>query len=183
MLIGYARVSRKDQDLTAQRDALVKAGCEQVYEEKTSGAGTRPVLDQVMYLLRPGDTVVVVRLDRLTRSGLRDLIDRLDAIHKRGGRVRSISEPFDTSTPIGDALAQMLGVFAQMERRMLIERTNAGLDVARKRGVRLGRPPKLTQAQREAAANMIKGACTDQRIAEVVGVHRTTITRFRNSSA
>lgn len=179
MLIGYARVSRRDQELAGQLDALQKAGCEKVYQEKQSAAKRRPVLDGMCDHLRPGDTVVVVRLDRLTRGGIRDLLTRLDQIHAAGARVRSLSEPFDTSSALGDAMVQILSVFAQLERRMLIERTQAGLDAARKRGAKLGRPLKLNEAQQREVQDLIGQEWSDAKIARLLHVDRSTITRFR----
>lgn len=179
MLIGYARVSRRDQELGGQLDALQRAGCQKVYQEKQSAAKHRPVLDGMCEHLRSGDTVVVARLDRLTRGGIRDLLARLDQIHGAGARVRSLSEPFDTSSALGDAMVQILGVFAQLERRMMIERTQSGLDAARRRGARLGRPMKLSPEQQREVQDLVAQDWSDARIARLVHVDRSTITRFR----
>ena len=139
MLIGYARVSTDAQDLAAQLGALRRAGITRIVGEKRSGAVDRPRLDELLAKLKPGDTVVVWKVDRLARS-LRGLLDTHDKIKARRASLRSLTEPIDTGTPIGEAFFQLLGVFAQLERSLIRERCAAGRVEARARGVRFGRP-------------------------------------------
>jgi DNA invertase Pin-like site-specific DNA recombinase len=140
MLIGYMRVSTGDQTTALQEDALQKAGCEKVYRDVISGAkDKRPGLSLLLEVARPGDTVVVWKLDRLGRS-LRNLIDTVLDLEKRGINFRSTTENFDTSTPGGKFIFYIFGALAEMERDMIRQRTRAGLDAARARGRKGGRP-------------------------------------------
>src|ERR1700758_3559140 len=149
MLLGYARVSKADdQDTATQVSALKAAGCDRVYEEKASGGRwDRPQLHRLLDHLREGDVVVVWKLDRLTRS-LKDLLNILEKIDAAGARFRSLTEAIDTSGPAGRMMMQMLGSFAKFERAMVRERTRAGLKVARDRGRKGGRRPKLMAHQK-----------------------------------
>ena len=156
MKYGYARVSRADQNPALQMDALKKAKCDHVFQEKRTGAsGNRPVLSSCLKKLEPGDTLIVWKLDRLGRS-LRDLITMLDELRDRGVKFRSLTEAIDTDTPTGRAMWQMIGVLAELERSMIIERTRAGVEAARKRGVRPGPKKKLTRQQIEHAQELRK---------------------------
>lgn len=144
MLIGYMRVSTADQTTALQEDALQKAGCERVYRDVISGAtNQRPGLSLLLEVARPGDTVVVWKLDRLGRS-LRNLIDTVLDLEKRGINFRSTTENFDTSTPGGKFIFYLFGALAEMERDIIRQRTRAGLDAARARGKKGGRP-KVTE--------------------------------------
>src|SRR5207247_1920808 len=178
MLIGYARVSTTDQDTALQIDALKRAECEVIHEEHRSGADRgRPELARMLASLQPGDKVIVYKLDRLARS-LADLLDILGAIERSGAAFQSITETIDTKTPAGRMLMQMLGAFAEFERGMIIERTNAGLRAARQRGVRLGRLPILSDEQ---AAEMARLYCagdhTMTALARRLGCSISTIKR------
>lgn len=134
MLIGYMRVSTADQTTALQEDALQKAGCERVYRDVISGAtDQRPGLSLLLEVARPGDTLVVWKLDRLGRS-LRNLIDTVLDLEKRGINFRSTTENFDTSTPGGKFIFYLFGALAEMERDIIRQRTRAGLDAARARG-------------------------------------------------
>jgi len=156
MKYGYARVSTADQNPALQMDALKKAKCDHVFQEKRTGAsGNRPVLSSCLKKLEPGDTLIVWKLDRLGRS-LRDLITMLDELRDRGVKFRSLTEAIDTDTPTGRAMWQMIGVLAELERSMIIERTRAGVEAARKRGVRPGPKKKLTRQQIEHAQELRK---------------------------
>ncbi len=140
MLIGYMRVSTGDQTTALQEDALQKAGCEKVYRDVISGAkDKRPGLSILLEVARPGDTVVVWKLDRLGRS-LRNLIDTVLDLEKHGINFWSTTENFDTSTPGGKFIFYIFGALAEMERDMIRQRTRAGLDAARARGRKGGRP-------------------------------------------
>ena len=148
-LVGYARVSSAEQKVDLQRDALVRAGCDQVFEDKISGAETeRPGLEKALTYLRPGDTLVVWRLDRLGRS-LKHLITTVETLHERNVGFRSITEAIDTATSGGRLVFQVFGALAEFERNLIQERTQAGLAAARARGRHGGRPPKLSARKRE----------------------------------
>src|SRR5919206_4316257 len=145
MDIGYARVSTGEQTLDLQLDALAKAGCGKVYRETASGAkAERPVLEEVLGYLRPGDTLVVWRLDRLGRS-LQHLIDVVAALAERGIGFKSLTEQIDTTTPGGKLIFHVFGALAEFERDLIRERTQAGLAAARARGRNGGRPALLDE--------------------------------------
>lgn len=155
-LIGYARVSTADQVMDLQIDALRKAGCFHIHEEPaTSGAKkNRPVLDMAIKDLRPGDTLVVWRLDRLSRS-IKDLYSRLEAIEAAGAGFKSLTEAFDFTTATGRLILGMLAIMAEFERQLTIERTKAGMAVLREKGHKMGAPAKLTKALRSKAKKML----------------------------
>jgi len=154
-LIGYARVSTEDQGTDAQCDELRAAGCATVHEEHASGADRdRPVLSRVVREVRRGDTLVVVRLDRLARS-VSHLLAVIEELEARGAHFRSLHDPIDTSTPQGMFSLQVLGAVAQLERALIAERTKAGLIAARKRG-RVGGNPGLRAGDPNAIRNARK---------------------------
>lgn len=141
-MIGYARVSTEDQGTESQLDELRAAGCATVLEEHASGADRgRPVLARLLREIRPGETLVVVRLDRLARS-VSHLLAVIEQLEAGGAHFRSLSDPIDTSTPQGMFSLQVLGAVAQLERALIAERTKAGLSAARSRG-RVGGNPGL----------------------------------------
>ena len=143
MRIGYARVSTQEQETRAQLDALAKAGVEFVHEEKRSGATLRrPVLDKLLRNLKRGDTLVVYKLDRIARS-LKHLLGIIERLQDHGANFESLTEHIDTNTPSGRLMLQMPGAFAEFEREMIRERTRAGMQAAKRRGIRLGRPRSL----------------------------------------
>src|SRR2546426_7099980 len=178
MKYGYARVSTDDQNTALQLAALKKAGCKQVFkDEGLSGATTkRPALIRCLKALRPGDTLIVWKLDRLGRS-LRDLITMLDELRTQGVKFRSLSEHIDTETAAGRAMWQMIGVMAEMERSMIAERTRAGVKAAKSRGVKFGRKPKLMPPQITHARQQIDQGRTVKEVAALLNVHRMTISR------
>src|SRR3712207_8125746 len=140
MLIGYARVSTIDQTLNLQNDALEKAGCSKIFTDTISGAKTeRPGLEQALAYVRTGDTLVVWRLDRLGRS-LKHLIETITALHERQIGFKSITENVDTTTSGGKLVFHIFGALAEFERDIIKERTHAGLQAARVRGKKGGRP-------------------------------------------
>lgn len=152
-LIGYARVSTHDQDTDAQLHELRAAGCDEVYEEYVSGAArARPALAEAVAALQPGDTLVVVRLDRLARS-LRHLLDVVERISAKGAHFRSLHDPIDTSSPQGTFTLQILGAVAELERALIRERTRAGLERARRQG-RRGGNPALMRGDGQARARL-----------------------------
>lgn len=180
MLLGYARVSRDEgQDTAAQLAALAAAGVGRIYEETASGGRLdRPELHRLLDHLRPGDTIVVWKLDRLSRS-LRDLLFILEKISQAGAGFRSLTEAIDTTTPAGRAMAQMLGVFAEFERGMIRERTMVGLTEARRRGRIGGRQPRLTAPQEKEVIEMVRsGRKSGADAARLFGVHPSTVCRL-----
>jgi len=178
MLLGYARVSKMDQqDTTAQVGALKAAGCPRVYEEKASGGRwDRPELQRLLGHLREGDTLVVWKLDRLSRS-LKDLLHILETIDAAGASFRSLTEAIDTAGPAGRMMMQMLGSFAEFERAMVGERTRAGLKAARAQGRTGGRRPKLMPDQKAEILGMIEQGRSAADLARLFRVHRATIGR------
>jgi len=148
LILGYARVSTKDQNLDGQRDALLAAGAERIFADTITGTvRSRPELDRMMKELRDGDVVVVAKYDRLARS-LKDLLEIVDLIQDRGAGFRSIGEDIDTTTPAGRLVFHVFASIAQFERERIVERTKEGLEAARKRGRVGGRPPALSPAQK-----------------------------------
>ena len=178
MAFGYARVSTTGQDETLQLDALAAAGCDRVFTDHASGAvAERPALDEMLRLLRVGDTVVIWRLDRLGRS-LRHLIDLVGDLDQRGVALRSLRESIDTSTPGGRLVFHLFGGLAEFERDLIRERTNAGLEAARTRGRRGGRPTVWTPEKIAAARAMhASGEHDVSAIARVLGVSRASVYR------
>ena len=155
-LIGYARVSTEDQPPLPQRQALTEAGCTAIHEEYASGADRRrPVLGRLLSRIRQGDTLIVVRIDRLARS-LAHLLQIIETLEARGAFFRSLSDPIDTASPQGKFTLQVLGAAAEFERALIRERTRAGLKSARSKG-RIGGNPGL-RARDPAAIRKIAAA-------------------------
>ena len=180
MILGYTRVSKgEEQNPALQRRALKEAMVERFFEEKASGARwDRPELQRLMDQLRPGDVVVVWKLDRLSRS-LKDLLILMERIDKAGAGFRSLTESIDTTTPAGRMMMQMVGAFAEFEREMIRERTQAGLQAARAEGRTGGRPPKLTKQQRQDIAdNVLSGRKSGADMARLYSISETTVSRI-----
>jgi DNA invertase Pin-like site-specific DNA recombinase len=179
MLLGYARVSKADdQDTATQVSALKTAGCDRVYEEKASdGRWDRPQLHRMLDHLREGDMVVVWKLDRLSRS-LKDLLHILEKIDAAGARFRSLTEAIDTSGSAGRMMMQMLGSFAEFERAMVRERTRAGLKATRDRGRKGGRRPKLLAHQKAEILAMLAAGRGGAEVARLFRIHRATVSRI-----
>lgn len=176
MQIGYARVSTADQDPELQLKALKAAGVRRVVYETRSGAAERPELDKVLKRLKPGDVLIVYKVDRLARS-LADLLRVLKEVTDAGASFRSLTEPIETSTPAGRMLVQLLGAFAEFERAIIRERCEAGRTVARERGVRFGRPRMLKPAQVAQIASLRAEGWLNAEIARRFDVHPQTIKR------
>lgn len=179
MLIGYARVSTVGQETHMQIDALHKAGVTFIYQEKTSSVGSRPELQRLLDSLSKGDCLVVYKMDRIARS-LKDLMSILERVQSVGANIRSLTEPLDTSVPVGVFMVQVLGAVAQLERSIIRERSVAGQLAAYRRGVPLGRrkhstPPETVEKMRALYAT---GEYTYPGIAEVFGVHASTAKRL-----
>jgi DNA invertase Pin-like site-specific DNA recombinase len=177
-LLGYARVSTGDQHPDLQVDALTQAGCYRVFVDRASGArADRPQLDRLLDQLRPGDTLVVWKLDRLGRS-LRHLVDTVTGLADRGVGFRSLQEFIDTTTPGGKLVFHVFAALAEFERDLVRERTSAGLAAARARGRVGGRPSVMTPAKLAVARQLYaSGAHTVTAIAATLGVSRASIYR------
>src|SRR5215211_3160469 len=176
MQIGYARVSTQEQTLNLQQDALTQAGCEQVFTDTVSGSqDDRPGLSDALSHLRPGDTLVVWRLDRLGRS-LRHLIETVTELAQRGIGFRSLMEQIDTTTPGGKLVFHVFGALAEFERDLIKERTQAGLRAARARGRVGGRPKALDDPKKLAMARQLYADPTNSidDICRTLGISRTT---------
>jgi len=177
-LVGYARVSTAEQNLDLQSDALQQAGCARVFADTASGAlKDRPQLAAALDYVRPRDTLVVWRLDRLGRS-LPHLVDTVTGLADRGVGFRSLQESIDTTTNGGRLVFHLFCALAEFERDLIRERTHAGLAAARARGRVGGRKPSLTPKQIQVARQMYEANdCTVAEIAKVLGVSRATIYR------
>jgi DNA invertase Pin-like site-specific DNA recombinase len=180
MLLGYARVSKgEEQDTRMQETALRAAGVERLFTERASGGRwDRPELHRLLDQLRPQDVVVVWKLDRLSRS-LKDLLHIMERIAHADAGFRSLTEAIDTTTPAGRMLMQMVGSFAEFERAMIRERTHAGLVAARTRGRIGGRRPKLSPQQQTAIIDMVQAGQQSQAdAARLFRVHPATVSRL-----
>ena len=177
-LVGYARVSTWDQNPDLQVDALTEIGCTRIFTDHASGTRTdRPQLEACLDYLRPGDVVVVWRLDRLGRS-LRHLVDTVSGFEDRGVGFRSLTEAIDTTTSTGRLVFHIFYALAEFEPDLIVDRTQAGLAAARSRGKVAGRKPKLSPHQVAVAQRMHKdGQHNISEIANVLGVSRATIYR------
>lgn len=179
MKLGYARVSTEDQNPELQTAALKKAGCEHIYTDQGlsgSSTGNRPALKRCLEKLRPGDTLVVWKLDRLGRT-VRDLIHMLDGFTQDGICFLSLTEHIETETPTGRAMWQMIGVMAELERSLISERTKAGIAIAKKNGTYSANRFKLHRVHIELAKKMMGKGKTKEAIAEVLSVHPATLWR------
>jgi DNA invertase Pin-like site-specific DNA recombinase len=179
MFIGYARVSTQDQDTDAQIAALKSSGCELIFQEKASGGRwDRPELHRLLGQLRKGDVLVVWKLDRLSRS-LKDVLLLMEKVDQAGAGFRSLTEVIDTTSPGGRMMMQMVGTFAEFERAMLRERTQNGLDAARKQGRVGGRRPKLKKHQQDEIVNLVNsGQKNAADAARLFNVHPATVSRI-----
>lgn len=178
MQTGYARVSGFSQDHALQIDALKAAGCERIFIETASGTkADRPELRQLLDHARPGDVIVVYSLSRLARS-IRHLLDVAEDLRARDIGLKSITEGFDTTSPAGRFMFNVLGALGQMEVELLRERTHAGLRAARARGRVGGRPKALDTVKLTVVRTLIaEGTLTMSEIAEHVGVAPSTVYR------
>ncbi|MEY3334088.1 MAG: hypothetical protein RLZZ176_2391 [Cyanobacteriota bacterium] len=175
MLIGYARISTDDQNLNLQMDALQLAGCEKIYSDRTSGAkAERPGLS----LARTGDVLVVWRLDRLGRS-LKDLIEMMETLDKRGIGLSSLQESITTTNNSGRLIFHLFAALAEFERHLIRERTTAGLVAARGRGHRGGRPKALDPTKRQLAVRLYtEKQYTIIEICKLMGISKPTLYNY-----
>ena len=178
MLIGYARVSKDEQNLDLQMDALTAAGAERIFTDKMSGAkADRKGLTEALSHLRKGDVLTVWKLDRLDRSTIQ-LMLLLNDLHERGVDFKSLTEGIDTTTSFGRFFFTMSAALSQLERDRLIERTKAGLKSAKARGRTGGRKPKLTSEQIEMAKGLLASGKAPRDVAKAFGVGRSTLYRY-----
>ncbi|MBS3182399.1 recombinase family protein [Leucobacter manosquensis] len=177
-LIGYVRVSTRDQNPDAQTDMLSAAGCEELFVDHASGKlAKRPALTEALRYLRNGDTLVVTKLDRLGRS-VKNLKEISDGLQNRGIGLKALSQGIDTTTPGGRLFFHMLAAIAEFEHDLIVERTQDGLAAARARGRKGGRRPKMTDNRiKQARAMYDAGDHTVQEVADTFGVSRATIYR------
>jgi len=178
MLIGYARVSRTIQDAALQRDAMRKAKVKRLFEEKRGGTKARPQLQLAIGTLNPGDTFVIWKVDRVARS-LSDLLNLVQRVLSVGATFRSITEAFDTGTPSGRLMLQMLGAFAEYEREIIRERSIAGQEAARARGAQIGRPRALTPRQETVVYRRLGKGESMASVARCFDVHLSSIKRVK----
>jgi DNA invertase Pin-like site-specific DNA recombinase len=174
--IGYARVSTDDQHLDLQRDALTKAECDKIFEDKISGAKSeRPGLQAALEYVREGDTLVVWRLDRLSRS-IKDLIDLAGKLEGRKIELKSLQESIDTSSSSGKLIFHVFAALSEFERNLIRERTKAGLQAARARGRKGGRPQSLDADTKALAVKLYdEKQHTIAQICKMVGVSAPTL--------
>jgi DNA invertase Pin-like site-specific DNA recombinase len=182
MKIGYARVSTRDQNLDLQIDALETAGCEQIYREVVSGSKTqRKALDSLLENIRPGDVLVVWKLDRLGRS-LKHLVELVNDLVMRNVGLQSLNDPIDTTTSQGRLVFNLFACLAEFERDLLMERTQAGLKAARARGRKGGRPkgiPKDSLPTAIAAETLYReGQLSVNQISEKLGISKSTLYKY-----
>jgi len=179
MIIGYGRVSTDGQSLEAQEVLLKAAGAERIFAEKISGAITdRKALAKAIAALGPGDVLLVTRLDRLARS-TRDLLNALDTISKAGAKFRSLADAWaDTTTPHGELMVTILAGLATFERHLIKARTDEGRKRAQARGVKFGRPLKLTKHQIAEAISRGEAGEALVEIGRSYNVSHSTISRL-----
>lgn len=183
MLIGYARVSTQDQNLDLQIDALTKASCEKIFDDKTSGSrAERPGLVKALEILREGDTLVVWKLDRLGRS-VKNLVDLVGQLHKHGVQFKSLTDAIDTGTPSGRFFFHVMASLAEMERELTMERTRAGLEIARQLGRTGGRMRKMTTSKIESAKKLLANGVPPRDVAKNLGLSVPTLYRWIPASA
>lgn len=173
-LIGYARVSTQEQKVESQLDELRRAGCSRVYAEKISSVGHRPGWSALMGEIRKGDSVVVVRLDRIGRK-LAEVVVCLDTLAGEGVYVRALAQQLDTRSAQGKALVGLFAWLAETERSLIVERTIAGLEAARARGRNLGRPTVITPARIDLCVSLRAQKHSLQAIAEATGLGEGTV--------
>ncbi len=179
MLIGYARVSTDDQNLDLQKDALNQAGCERIFTDKLGGAKSeRPGLQEALKISRSGDTLVVWRLDRLSRS-LKTLIEMVNHLESGNIGLKSLKEAIDTASSSGKLVFHIFGALAEFERNLIRERTKAGLQAARARGRKGGRPKSLSQDKQALAVKLYdEKQHTIAQICEMMGISKPTLYKY-----
>lgn len=183
MIYGYARVSTTEQNEGMQIDALRSSGCTKIFTDKASGAKTsRPALDEMLSLLKEGDTLVIWKLDRLGRSTIH-LFNLLEELKTKGVSVRSIMEGIDTNGSLGRFLCTILAGVAELERENIKQRVNAGLEKAKKDGVRLGRKEKFSAKDKALIRRLYTLGDSYTKLSRQFSASRSTIWEIVNSGA
>ncbi|MCC9661465.1 recombinase family protein [Pseudoalteromonas sp. MB41] len=182
--IGFARVSTIEQDLTIQLNALKVAGCEEIFSGKQSGASdeNEAKLSELLNYIRKGDVIIVTKLDRLGRS-LKSVLSIIEAIHQKKATLKTLDGVIDTSneSPFAKATVNLIGTFAQLERDLIVSRTQEGREAAKRAGKHLGRPATIPEADRKKIRKLIVNKeCTVSELARRYSVTRTTINRIRD---
>lgn len=179
MIFGYARVSKLEQNLDLQLDALKKAGCEKIFTDELTGSlFDRPGLNKLKEQLREGDKVIVWRLDRLGRS-LKNLIELVNDLKQKGIAFQSLQESIDTNSSAGQLIFHVFGALSEFERNLIRERTNAGLEAARQRGKQGGRPEKMSKEQSTLLVEVYKGKKHSlSQMCEMFGISKPTLYRY-----
>ena len=176
---GYSRVSTSKQNSDSQLELLHDAGCDETFVEVCSGADrTRPELDKLLSILRKGDTILVVKLDRLSRS-LHDMLAIVREIEEKRAHLRSLQDPLiNTASPNGKLIFGIFAVLAEYERDLIRARTLDGLAAARARGQRLGRREVLNQKQKDQLIKLRRSGQSLRQLVQIFGVSKTTILRY-----
>ena len=178
VLIGYARVSTQDQNLDLQTEALTKAGCKRIFNDKISGSrAERPGLTKALEMLREDDILIVWKLDRLGRS-VKNLVDLVGELHKQGIQFKSLTDAIDTGTPSGRFFFHVMASLAEMERELTVERTRAGLEVARQLGRKGGRKRQMTDSKIESAKKLLASGIPPRDVATNLGISVPTLYRW-----
>lgn len=178
MLVGYARVSTKDQNLDLQINSLKEHGCKRLFEEKVgSTKKNRTELNRALDVMREGDTFVVWKLDRVGRS-VKQLVAFVEDLHNNGMQFKSISDGIDTSTTAGKFFFHIMASLAEMERELIVERTQAGLAAARLNGRKGGRPRKMTTRKIDSAKKLLIEGVSPTDVAEDLGISVPTLYRW-----
>lgn len=181
--IGYARVSTREQNLSSQEDALGKAGCVRIFTDKISGKEfNREGLSACMDYLRPGDTLVIYRLDRLGRS-VKEMLDLCASLESRRIKLVSLQDNLDTSTAVGRFTMQILASLAEYNRSLILEGCKAGIEAAKKRGVKFGRKEgvKMKKPKKEAVIQLYKAGTSIPQIMDITGIRsKQTIYNYLN---
>jgi DNA invertase Pin-like site-specific DNA recombinase len=181
--VGYVRVSTCEQNTDLQYDALIKAGCDPIFEDRITGVSlTRNGLDQALACIGRGDKLVVWRLDRLGRS-IPHVMTIVAELADKGASLQSIGEGFDTGNEAGELYSTILAMIAHVERRMIVARTRAGLAAAKARGVRLGAKPKLRPCEVVEAASLMRTGLKAEAVAHKFSVSRSTLFRHLSKEA
>lgn len=182
MLVGYARVSTGDQNLDMQQDALTSAGCTQLFNDRITGAAqVKEGLASALSYIRPGDTLVVWKLDRLGRT-VKGLIELVEQLKAKGVEFRSLTDGIDTSTSAGRFFFHVMAAMAEMERELIKERTKAGLAAAKARGRKGGRKAKMDLSKIGAARQLLASGTVATDVAKNLGVSRATLYRALSDS-
>ncbi len=177
-MIGYIRVSTIDQNNDLQRNALISASCDRIFEDRMSGkVANRPGLKRALKCINSGDTLVVWKLDRLGRS-VKNLITLISELHERGAHFRSLTDSIDTSSAMGRFFFHVMSALAEMERELIVERTMAGLAAARAQGRIGGRPRVLQPHERDQIQRLLAKGHTRQELAIIYSIGLSTLYKY-----